>query len=85
MPQIHLDLYFFFLKITGLKVIHSGKNLFCYVAHICNLVQEFNGLVSKRVDREISPFYFQLNQKKIYTLFLIFFDRLLIFLRITPT
>jgi hypothetical protein len=40
-----------------LKVIHRRKNLFCYVAHICNLVQEFNGLVSKRVDREISPFY----------------------------
>ena len=41
-----------------LKVIHSLKKLFCYVAHICNLVQEFNGLVSKRVDRQISPFYF---------------------------
>jgi len=34
-----------------LKVIHRVKKLFCYVAHICNLVQEFNGLVSKRVDR----------------------------------
>jgi hypothetical protein len=30
-----------------LKVIHSIKNLFCYVVLICNLVQEFNGLVSK--------------------------------------
>ena len=29
------------------KFIHSIKNLFCYVALICNLVQEFNGLVSK--------------------------------------
>jgi hypothetical protein len=29
------------------KIIHSIKNLFCYVALICNLVQEFNGLVSK--------------------------------------
>ena len=29
------------------KVIHTVKNLFCYVALICNLVQEFNGLVSK--------------------------------------
>ena len=29
------------------KVIHTIKNLFCYVALICNLVQEFNGLVSK--------------------------------------
>jgi hypothetical protein len=40
------------------KVIHSSKNLFCNVGHICNLVQEFNGLVSKRVDRKVSPFYF---------------------------
>ena len=31
----------------GFKVIHTEKNLFCYVALICNLVQEFNGLVSK--------------------------------------
>jgi hypothetical protein len=31
----------------GFKVIHTAKNLFCYVALICNLVQEFNGLVSK--------------------------------------
>jgi|GEM_PF-3106796 len=43
---------------NALKVIHSIKKLFCYVAHICNLVQEFNGLVSKRVDHQISPFYF---------------------------
>jgi hypothetical protein len=28
------------------------------VGQICNLVSEFNGLVSKRVDRKISPFYF---------------------------
>ena len=40
------------------KVIHSGKNLFCNVGHICNLVQEFNGLVSKRVNQKIGPFYF---------------------------
>jgi hypothetical protein len=32
---------------TRFKIIHSIKNLFCYVALICNLVQEFNGLVSK--------------------------------------
>ena len=31
----------------GSKVIHTAKNLFCNVALICNLVQEFNGLVSK--------------------------------------
>jgi hypothetical protein len=29
------------------KVIHRVKNLFCNVTLICNLVQEFNGLVSK--------------------------------------
>jgi hypothetical protein len=34
-------------KAVGFKVIHTGKNLFCNVALICNLVQEFNGLVSK--------------------------------------
>lgn len=39
------------------KVINSVKNLFCNVAHICNLVQEFNGLVSKGVSRKIDPFY----------------------------
>ncbi len=27
--------------------MHRVKNLFCYVPRICNLVQEFNGLVSK--------------------------------------
>ena len=32
---------------AAFKVIHTAKNLFCYVALICNLVQEFNGLVSK--------------------------------------
>jgi hypothetical protein len=32
---------------AAFKVIHTPKNLFCYVALICNLVQEFNGLVSK--------------------------------------
>jgi len=31
----------------GFKVIHTIKNLFCNVTLICNLVQEFNGLVSK--------------------------------------
>ena len=40
-----------------LKVIHRKKNLFCSVSHICNLVQEFNGLVSKGVNRKIDPFY----------------------------
>ncbi len=40
-----------------MKVIHSPENLFCNVGHICNLVQEFNGLVSKGVNRKIGPFY----------------------------
>ena len=35
-------------KIEALKKnIHRNENLFCYVIRICNLVQEFNGLVSK--------------------------------------
>ena len=46
-------------EINIARVIHSGKNLFCNVGHICNLVQEFNGLVSKRVDRKISPFCYK--------------------------
>jgi hypothetical protein len=28
------------------------------VGHNCNLAIEFNGLVSKRVSRQIGPFYF---------------------------
>ena len=39
-----------------LEVIHSRKNLFCNVGHICNLAIEFNGLVSKRVSRNDWPF-----------------------------
>jgi len=38
------------------KVIHRRKNLFCKVTQICNLVQEFNGLVSKRVNQQDWPF-----------------------------
>ena len=34
-------------RYEAVKVIHTVKNLFCNVALICNLVQEFNGLVSK--------------------------------------
>jgi hypothetical protein len=37
--------------------MHIAKKLFCKVAQNCNLVSEFNGLVSKRVGRKISPFY----------------------------
>lgn len=38
---------------------------------ICNLVQEFNGLVSKRVGRKISPFYFKIDPV-FFLLFLLF-------------
>jgi len=42
---------YFWMRFGGrdeaVKVIHTVKNLFCNVALICNLVQEFNGLVSK--------------------------------------
>ena len=41
--------------------MHSTKNLFCNVTQICNLVQEFNGLVSKGVNRKIGPFYVQIH------------------------
>ena len=43
MPFCSWKIYDFY----PLKVIHTDKKLFCYVALICNLVQEFNGLVSK--------------------------------------
>jgi len=62
----------------GVKVIHRGKNLFCYVAHICNLVQEFNGLVSKRVDRKDQPFLLSITEVVLLAFLLI----ALIFLRI---
>ena len=42
----------------GFKVIHTAKNLFCYVALICNLVQEFNGLVSNGAGDFAGPFTF---------------------------
>ncbi len=45
-------------RFRAMKVIHSNKKLFCKVMQNCNLVQEFNGLVSKRVNQKIGPFYF---------------------------
>ena len=60
--QVNTNYYLF----TGIKTMAKhllcnlsgrGKKLFCKVAHICNLVQEFNGLVSKGVNRKIGPFY----------------------------
>jgi hypothetical protein len=38
------------------KVIHRSKNIFCGVLQNCNLVPEFNGLVSKGVNLKIGPF-----------------------------
>ena len=38
----------------GSKVIHTAKNLFCNVVSICNLVQEFNGLVSNKGQRKLA-------------------------------
>ena len=40
------------------EVIHRIKNLFCNVTHICNLVQEFNGLVSKGSIERLALFTF---------------------------
>ncbi len=42
----------------GIKVIHSDKNNFWKVGHICNLVSEFNGLVSNGVSILADPFSF---------------------------
>lgn len=46
-----------FLNWQDREVIHSSKNLFWNVGHNCNLAIEFNGLVSKRVNRKVGPFY----------------------------
>jgi hypothetical protein len=40
------------------KVIHTSKKLFCNVVSICNLVQEFNGLVSIKGPAKVGPFTF---------------------------
>ena len=42
---------------TTQKVFNNTKNLFCYVAHYCNLVAEFNGLVSKKGRYFYRPFF----------------------------
>jgi hypothetical protein len=44
------------MRVKGVKVIHTAKNLFCYVVSICNLVQEFNGLVSIKGPAKVGPF-----------------------------
>lgn len=55
--------------------------------HNCNLVPEFNGLVSKRVNRKIGPFYFLINLfsnyfflKNIYRISLLAFHKFFSFL-----
>jgi hypothetical protein len=40
--------------------MHSFKNLFCTVSTICNLAEEFNGLVSTRVG-VYQPFFYGKN------------------------
>jgi hypothetical protein len=42
----------------AIKQRAKRKNLFCNPGHFCNLVSEFNGLVSKRVGLLVGPFYF---------------------------
>ena len=37
------------------EVMHKNKNLFCHVATISNLVQEFNGLVSTEGPTQVGP------------------------------
>ena len=51
---------FFFVP----EVMHRFKKLFWNVLHNCNLAIEFNGLVSKRVNRKIGPFYIYRNALK---------------------
>ena len=46
----------------------------------CNLVPEFNGLVSKRVNRKIDPFYF-LTSSFIFFLLTLFFHSFILLLR----
>jgi len=37
--------------------MHNGQNLFGNLPHSCNLVSEFNGLVSKTGQQQCWPFY----------------------------
>jgi len=38
--------------------MHTAKKLFCNVVSICNLVAEFNGLVSIKGPAKVGPFTF---------------------------
>ena len=42
----------------AVKVMHTAKKLFCNVVSICNLVAEFNGLVSIKGPAKVGPFTF---------------------------
>lgn len=44
----YASVYLYKRPFEGTKVFNNIKNLFCYVTHYCNLVAEFNGLVSKK-------------------------------------
>ncbi len=50
------------VSLKGIKVIHTSKKLFCNVVSICNLVQEFNGLVSIKGPAQVGPFTFYTNR-----------------------
>ncbi len=41
------------------EVLHKGQKLFCHVAVISNLVQEFNGLVSTEGPAQAGPLDFR--------------------------
>lgn len=41
------------------KVFNKAEKLFCTVAAICNLVQEFNGLVSTKGSASAGPLVFK--------------------------
>jgi hypothetical protein len=47
-----------FILSKAFKVIHTAKKLFCNVTLICNLVQEFNGLVSKGLASKLALLLF---------------------------
>ena len=55
-----------------MKVIHTPKNLFCYLGAICNLVQEFNGLVSIKGQRKLALFTFK--KELFFYRFILFFS-----------
>lgn len=42
----------------GKILVHINKKLFCFLRSICNLVLEFNGLVSNKGQRELALLHF---------------------------